>query len=533
MTSNALHRTLFGKSPNKYDLVRCLAGAILWFGAATKGYQVATEPIEGSKWFAVFAVQYEWWLGLWLFSGLFPRLARLAALATFGLFSVVSGYLAIQGAESCGCFGGFHVDPRITVTMDLLVVACMVAVSPPAIPRRRVSLKWACGAMLVGGVVASAALWFMVRYEPARLAHDGRVLGDAREVFLEPSDWLGKPCPLLGLPGVDDRLARDKWVVLLHHATCTGCRGILADWPKSVLQHASDSKPAIISVSASVEDYPPNTLRSRLPNTHQWFIPSPTVLCLDSGIVTKTIVQGDVSSAAAGVSPSLGPKKSNEDQSAPDASKPSSKTLKSILASGVEHDLEFIEPKSLHRVVFVLKNPSDHDWKIKSTRSECDCMKCVDPPQKILAGKTAQITVEFKAPDTPQDYSKRIVVFTEDEKAPHHKFCLRARIGLPLHVVPSAVSFDKVAPGEQYEHTVDFVNDGKVPVKVLYAISTDPACHARVPHEAIPPGGRIALPIILRPGSGPLTKPLILRLHTNCPVQQVVPISIKTTPQDG
>jgi len=539
MTDNVSPRIGSDRHGRGYVLVRLLVGAFLWFGTVTKGYQVATEPIADGKWFAIFSCQYEWWLGLLLISGVLARPVRLLALATFLLFSAVSGYQAFQGAESCGCFGTIHVDPRITLTLDLLVVVCLTVTRPAAagVSYNVATRRSQAAVLLVGALAAALGFWPMWSYESSRLALDGQILGDAREVLIEPTDWLGKACPLFTLSTIDKRLSRGRWVVLLHHSDCPGCHELLSAWPDSVLCYAPGSKTAIVSASNPPLLSPKTqsvvqksqTIVSRLPDTHTWFIPTPTVLCLVDGLVTKTIVQGEESDGSLAYLPSSAkPATGDSNQVPQDESGPASDA---ILASGNQHNLEFIEPKSTHRVRFVLDNATEDDWTIRSVRSECNCMKCINAPKTLGAGKSVAITIELKAPEKSQTYSKQVVVFTDSQRAPAIKYRLTARIGLPLRVVPATMNLDRIPESREYEQTIEVVNDGQKPVKVLYTTSTDAACYARVPARPVAGGSRLRLPVVFGRGRGPLGPDWQLSLHTDCKEQRILIVSARRNAQ--
>ena len=91
-------------------------GTLLIVAAALKGHQLLTEPLANQDVWSyrpvlILLVECELALGLWLVSGLLPRLAWLTALACFSFFCVVTLYKALTGAASCGCFGAVRVPP--------------------------------------------------------------------------------------------------------------------------------------------------------------------------------------------------------------------------------------------------------------------------------------------------------------------------------------------------------------------------------------------------------------------------------------
>ena len=109
--------------------------AILIAAALLKGYQLATAPVVGSglfssRAFLIALVEFEWLLGVWLLSGLYPRRAWQVALACFAGFACVSLYKGLSGDASCGCFGRVEVSQRWTLVLDLGAVLALLAWPP-------------------------------------------------------------------------------------------------------------------------------------------------------------------------------------------------------------------------------------------------------------------------------------------------------------------------------------------------------------------------------------------------------------------
>jgi len=172
-----------------YGLVRIVLAVILLTAAALKCHQLATEPTLGtglleSRWFLMATVEFELFFGLWLLSGLLPRLTWAAALGCFGLFACVSLYKALSGAASCGCFGRVVVNPWYTFTLDAGCVLTLLRWRPSGMtlmPSQAfllrgivVMLTW-----LMVGVPAAVA---MGTYQPSLLGEDGIIGGDGNLV---------------------------------------------------------------------------------------------------------------------------------------------------------------------------------------------------------------------------------------------------------------------------------------------------------------------------------------------------------------
>ncbi|MHC4166314.1 MAG: hypothetical protein ACYSWQ_05100 [Planctomycetota bacterium] len=109
------------------DIVLKVLGLLLIVAAVLKGHELLTVPMADKdlwSWrpFLMFQVEFELAMGIWLLSGVFKRVAWLAGLLCFGLFSCITLYKGLTGAASCG-FGSVRVNPWITLTaVDLPAV---------------------------------------------------------------------------------------------------------------------------------------------------------------------------------------------------------------------------------------------------------------------------------------------------------------------------------------------------------------------------------------------------------------------------
>lgn len=79
-----------------HDAVRVVLAAVLLVAAVLKCHQLATSPVLGdglldTRWFLIFTVEFELFFGLWLLSGLLPRITWAAALGCFDPVEVRRG----------------------------------------------------------------------------------------------------------------------------------------------------------------------------------------------------------------------------------------------------------------------------------------------------------------------------------------------------------------------------------------------------------------------------------------------------------
>ena len=71
-----------------------------------------------------------------------PRLAWLLAVCTFGVFAVVTAARAAAGEASCGWFGTLEIDPRLTLGLDLVILAGLLSTGPG---RAATNSRWRIG----------------------------------------------------------------------------------------------------------------------------------------------------------------------------------------------------------------------------------------------------------------------------------------------------------------------------------------------------------------------------------------------------
>jgi hypothetical protein len=91
---------------------------------------VDAAPAWSAAWVQVLVIQWEVVLGVWLLTGRRQALAWPFAVGTFSVFALASGHSAWQGRASCGCLGVVRVDPRVTLTLDVVVLTLMGLVRP-------------------------------------------------------------------------------------------------------------------------------------------------------------------------------------------------------------------------------------------------------------------------------------------------------------------------------------------------------------------------------------------------------------------
>lgn len=267
-------------------------GILLLTAALLKAYQLLNEPtanndIWTNRSFLILTVEFELALGIWLLSGLFKKLAWLTTLVCFSLFSCITLYKGLSGADSCGCFGSVKVNPWITLfTVD--IPACLALIIFrikegnlfiwPSLPRFAIT-------GLISLVILTTAGCVLGFKKPAKSTSSYEVL--------EPQTWIGKELPILKYIDISDQLKKGSWLILFYHYDCPDCRKAIAKYEK-ILE--TDINNFIVRIAfIEVPPYGPklacqNQLYAigKLNGLKEWFITTPATVLLKDGVVTHT-----------------------------------------------------------------------------------------------------------------------------------------------------------------------------------------------------------------------------------------------------
>ena len=275
------------------DIVTKLLAALLLVAAVLKGWQLLTEPVANTDiWsyrpFLILTVEFELALAIWLLSGLFKKAAWLASLLCFSLFSMVTLYKGITGAESCGCFGSVHVNPWITLfAIDLPAVIALAVFRPkgekllnwPPIPRFAAT---ACVGLIILGVTTP----ILAFNEPPKIT--------SRYEVLEPETWVDKELPILEHINIAESLQKGTWLILLYHYNCPDCDTAVPMYEQMACDLAGNEdflRIALIEVPpygrGRVSENSLCTL-GKLNESKEWFVTTPVTFLLVAGEVRKT-----------------------------------------------------------------------------------------------------------------------------------------------------------------------------------------------------------------------------------------------------
>ena len=178
------------------NIVVKILAIVLLTAAVLKGWQLLTEPVANNDiWsyrpFLILTVEFELALGIWLLSGLFKKAAWMATLLCFSVFSAITLYKAITGAESCGCFGPVHINPWIKLlAVDIPAVLVLVAFQPKG--EREVALLSMRRFAMVGCTGLAVLSMSSCVSSPNNIDNIS-----SSYKFLEPAGWVNMELPIV------------------------------------------------------------------------------------------------------------------------------------------------------------------------------------------------------------------------------------------------------------------------------------------------------------------------------------------------
>jgi thiol-disulfide isomerase/thioredoxin len=295
----------------KSGMILRLLGLLLLAAACLKGWQLITEPVANKGFWAnrtllIGVVEFELALAIWLMSGMFRKVAWLAAVVCFCFFSCVTLYKGVTGADSCGCFGAVKVNPWVTLlAVDLPAVAALLLFRPafsfpksrsvtqvirkiftPAPSIFRLSTLGCVTAMVLGVSTAVLAL-----NEPVKVTSSYEVL--------EPETWIGKKLPIIDSIDIGEQLKTGNWLILFYHYDCPDCRAAISKLEQLARDLAGNENfPRIAFVAVPpygdgpVHENSPCAL-GRLADVKEWFVTTPAVILMNSGIIKRVLAENN------------------------------------------------------------------------------------------------------------------------------------------------------------------------------------------------------------------------------------------------
>ena len=295
---------------NAHSIVLKILGILLLTAAILKGWQLLTEPLANKDIWSyrpllIFTVEFELALALWLLSGLFKKAAWLATVAVFSVFSLITLYKALSGADSCGCFGAVKVNPWITLLLidlpaviALLIFRCgAAALGSDSLRRSRIIPSLPRYPQISGGFAAYlVTLVLVLAVTTSVLALNKPANVTSSYEVLEPETWIGKRLPILDYIDIGKQLETGNWLVLFYHYDCPDCQKAISEYEQLACNNTDNKDfPQIAFIEVPPYDQGRISTNSscvvgRLSNTKEWFIATPIAIF---GIDGKTICVKD------------------------------------------------------------------------------------------------------------------------------------------------------------------------------------------------------------------------------------------------
>ncbi len=309
-----------------------ITGLLLIVASALKAHQMFTEPIVSKglweSWvFFLIAVPLEMGLGIWLISGLFRKAGWLLGVLSFGFFVGVTAYKAAAGELTCGCFGGIHVNPWITLlTIDVPLFFSLLIfypkgekLLPPPWPHPFHCLAVAIPAsLLLGALVPTLAF----NKPPDR---------GEKYVVINPGNWQNNPkpkpdqVPIVADPDIEPNLSvhqtaaepneadlpdwqlmlnhvdiarqllRDVRIVFFYHYDCPDCAVAIPLYSQYSKELAADEQIQFAFIKGppfGPDDQDPipadtTALVGKLDQSRDWIFESPLIFLLKDGRLVK------------------------------------------------------------------------------------------------------------------------------------------------------------------------------------------------------------------------------------------------------
>jgi hypothetical protein len=308
---------------NVHSIVLKILGVLLLTAVILKGWQLLTEPLANKDIWSyrpllIFTVEFELALAIWLLSGLFKKAAWLASVAVFSLFSLITLYKALSGADSCGCFGAVKVNPWLTFfAIDLPAVIALLIFRPSDVipstarnpqisschserseePAQRSATKLSTSPLwpLSPKITATALMVLLViAISTSVLALNKPANTTSSYEVLEPETWIGNRLPILAYIDIGQQLEKGNWLVLFYHYDCPDCQKAISKYER-VARDNEDSKnfPKVAFIEVppygrSIVNASSTYTVGKLSNIKEWFITTPAVILLTNSTVRNS-----------------------------------------------------------------------------------------------------------------------------------------------------------------------------------------------------------------------------------------------------
>lgn len=266
--------------------------AILFFMAATsKAISLIILPAIPGEWVEWRAVQGtlvvgEIWLAIWLLGT--PRLLFASRVLRM-LFVAMLAYSVIrliQGSETCGCFGRVRVHPGWTMLLDVVCLVWLHCITPnrQSRPAQFARVKWQRVIPVIAVVSIPPLAW--MAFVGTTVGNQSLARRSGHAMVLDPDGWVGSQLPIEGYVettnAIRESLRRGRALVVLVRHDCVKCQEMMhlfqtlsgQDNTRVILVEV----PPVASSGSVVTD-------GRLTADMEWFVPTPTAILLQDGVV--------------------------------------------------------------------------------------------------------------------------------------------------------------------------------------------------------------------------------------------------------
>jgi hypothetical protein len=302
-------------------IVMTLAGLVLILASILKIHELLVVCIPGWKehgiWesyeFLLLQIPLELCLGIWLVSGLFRKASWLAGTLAYCFFIFVTFYKAINGAESCGCFGQVQVNPWITMGLIDIPTFLLLVLNRPGGEYKLLPPPWpnTFHAIVFAAPIFATLIFtvpMLVAFKPVCIKPDDSVESvithppvKAADPNITPAaDKQAELWSWFQYIDIADQLKKGLVVVLMYHHDCSTCATMVPKYDQYFRKMKESGDDGMKFAFLAVPPYsekgpvPADTvcLRGKLSDAQKWAITSPYVVALIDGQVVKTWKQG-------------------------------------------------------------------------------------------------------------------------------------------------------------------------------------------------------------------------------------------------
>jgi len=234
--------------------VRWVLGAILLPAAVLKLHQWIVGSTEthltASDFLLPIVAIVEFFLAVWIVSGIGGKNSLIAATGVFGCFAVVSLWKISQGIGECDCFGKTKFSPKLSYWID--VAAFMSALSSLG----GYSMRTWWGSALRNCRYTLPVILFIA------IGFYGLGLDLGRNKATEPGNRFGRFWPTSGDIDIPADLTRGRWIVLLYNSSCGHCSSMAADYAEAAQTWKMDGKKTRLALLDSDFGFEPESHRT-------------------------------------------------------------------------------------------------------------------------------------------------------------------------------------------------------------------------------------------------------------------------------